>query len=178
MTAVEVEPGDVAGVPTRSRGRELGLVAALHLEAHAVAGWGDALELLWTEPPGREEGAAWVDLLEDAAARAFARRLLTGLGAELSRVDAAIDAVSTRWRLRRMDAVDRAILRLGTFELLQHPSVPRGVIAAEWVGLASRYGSERSAGFVNGVLESVAERVRPTSVVPARPQRDGTGDDR
>jgi N utilization substance protein B len=55
-----------------------------------------------------------------------------------------------------MTRVDRTLLRIGTWELLARPDVPRAVILDEAVELAKRYGSEESGAFVNGVLERVA----------------------
>lgn len=71
-------------------------------------------------------------------------------------VDAAITAASTRWRLERMPAVDRNILRLGTYELL-FTDVPLGVIIDECVELAKEFSTAKSGAFVNGVLSAVAE---------------------
>lgn len=71
-------------------------------------------------------------------------------------VDAAVTAASTRWRLERMPAVDRNILRLGTYELL-FTDVPLGVIIDECVELAKEFSTAKSGAFVNGVLSAVAE---------------------
>lgn len=71
-------------------------------------------------------------------------------------VDAAITAASTRWRLERMPAVDRNILRLGTYELL-FTDVPLGAIIDECVELAKEFSTAKSGAFVNGVLSAVAE---------------------
>jgi N utilization substance protein B len=98
----------------------------------------------WREFPGEAEG------------REYADEVVRGLSADLSEADRHIRAASQNWRLERMTAVDRNILRLGTWELLYKPDVPRAVIIDEAVEMAKRYGNEGSGAFVNGVLERIA----------------------
>ncbi len=85
-----------------------------------------------------------------------AARLVGGVLAHLTELDAAIDAVSEHWRLTRMPVVDRAILRLGLYELRFEPETPAAVVMAEAVRLAKTYSTERSGAFVNGVLAALA----------------------
>ncbi|HEX2042681.1 MAG TPA: transcription antitermination factor NusB, partial [Acidimicrobiales bacterium] len=66
------------------------------------------------------------------------------------------------WAVERMPAIDRALLRMGVFELLHRPDVPTGVVLSEAVELAARYSTEDSGRFVNGVLARIAEEVRPS----------------
>ncbi|MCA9602787.1 MAG: transcription antitermination factor NusB [Polyangiales bacterium] len=86
----------------------------------------------------------------------FARTLVIGCAAELPQIDETIRGVSEHWRLERMSRVDRNILRVATYELLRLEEVPRRVTLNEAVELAKRFGSEGSAGFVNGVLDRIA----------------------
>jgi N utilization substance protein B len=76
-------------------------------------------------------------------------------------LDAAIGAASTRWRVERMPAVDRVVLRIALHELRTRPGTPVAVVISEAVGLASRYSTERSGRFVNGVLAALAAEERP-----------------
>ena len=73
------------------------------------------------------------------------------------RIDAAISAASTRWRIERMPLVDRNVLRLGTYEIL-YTDLPIGVPINECVELAKLYGTASSGAFVNGVLSAVADQ--------------------
>jgi N utilization substance protein B len=98
----------------------------------------------------------WAHLGANREGEAFANRLIRGWAAERERIDGIIRDVSQHWRLERMAKVDRNILRLATFELLSLEDVPRRVTLNEAVELAKRYGSEGSAGFVNGVLDRIA----------------------
>ncbi len=93
----------------------------------------------------------------DAALPPKAARLVRGVLAHRSELDTAIDEVSDRWRVGRMPPVDRAILRLGLYELRYEADTPVGVILSEAVRLANAYSTERSGGFVNGILGKLAE---------------------
>jgi N utilization substance protein B len=88
-------------------------------------------------------------------ARVFAKELVTGVTAEKPGLDAQIARHAQRWRISRMAAVDRNVLRLGAFELL-HSDAPSAVVIDEAVELARRFGGERSPGFVNGILDAIA----------------------
>jgi N utilization substance protein B len=84
-----------------------------------------------------------------------AGRLAAGVQEHLDEIDAAINAHSTGWRISRMPAVDRTILRMAVYEL-RYTDTPVGVVVSEAVELAKRYSTARSGSFVNGVLASVA----------------------
>ena len=60
-----------------------------------------------------------------------------------------------RWSLKRMQPVDRNLLRLGLFELLEQPDTPYRVVINEAVELAQQFGGTESPGFVNGVLDGL-----------------------
>ncbi len=87
-------------------------------------------------------------------------RLILGVTAHRDELDRSIDAVSDRWRIERMPPVDRAILRIGLYELRYERKTPVAVIVSEAVRLAKTYSTERSGAFVNGLLGklSAAER--------------------
>lgn len=101
-------------------------------------------------------GAYWSHLGANREGEAFANKLVRGWAADRDRIDGVIREVSQHWRLERMSKVDRNILRLATFELMALEDVPRRVTLNEAVELAKRFGSEGSAGFVNGVLDRIA----------------------
>jgi transcription antitermination protein NusB len=101
----------------------------------------------------------WRSFDSDPEGRAYADTLALGCSEARAEVDAAITKASTHWRVERMTRVDRNVLRLGVFELLHRPDVPRAVILDEAVELAKAYGTEESSAFVNGVLNRVADDV-------------------
>lgn len=157
------------GRSERGDGRELALLALCHLESYAPDERAEALTIFWENPPGAgQEGeggpgeappiAAWI---AQAPVHAFAERLVQAVIDDAATIDETIESTSRSWRIARMDRVDRNILRLVVVELGTVSDTPRGVILAEAVRLASRYGSERSAPFVNGLAESLARRLRP-----------------
>jgi len=83
--------------------------------------------------------------------------LTVGVASHLEELDALIVRYSEHWRLERMTAVDRNILRLAAYELLFQPDVPPKVAINEAVELAKRYGSENSGAFVNGLLDRIRQ---------------------
>ncbi|HXQ43653.1 MAG TPA: transcription antitermination factor NusB [Acidimicrobiales bacterium] len=91
----------------------------------------------------------------------FTVALLRGVDAEAARIDELIADAAVGWEIDRMPVVDRTILRLATWELLARPDVPVPVVIDEAVELAKQYSTEQSGGFVNGVLSTIANRVRP-----------------
>ncbi|HTR79221.1 MAG TPA: transcription antitermination factor NusB [Gemmatimonadaceae bacterium] len=99
----------------------------------------------------------WDDLGVEPAERRLASTLITALAAEQRALDADLAAVTTNWRLERLSVIDRCVLRLAGTELRLGVTPPR-VVIQEAVRLAERYGSARSAQFVNGVLDALARR--------------------
>jgi N utilization substance protein B len=140
----------------RTRARERALQALYQIDV-AAEGIDDALARFWKsfEPAERE-----VMDLADALVRGVARHRAA--------VDEAIESVSTHWRLDRMAKVDRNVLRLAVYELLE-TDVPPKVAINEAIELGKKFGSESSGAFVNGVLDKVA-----AGLPPAR-WRDGQG---
>ncbi len=91
----------------------------------------------------------------------YARELVEGVEEHQVRVDELISKHAIGWSLGRMPVVDRALLRLATFELLFRPDVPTAAVISEAVDLAKSYSTDESGGFVNGVLAAVAREARP-----------------
>jgi N utilization substance protein B len=86
-------------------------------------------------------------------------RLAHETWAHVAEIDAALEVKATDWRVERMPAVDRAILRLAVYEL-RYTDTPVGVILSEAVELAKRYSTAESGRFINGVLGAIAEEPR------------------
>jgi N utilization substance protein B len=96
------------------------------------------------------------------ADEAFFAELVRGVVAEQARIDAAIARrLAANWRLERLDATVRAILRAGAYELARRPDVPTEVVIDEYVELAKSFFEDTEPGFVNGALDGVARDVRP-----------------
>jgi N utilization substance protein B len=92
----------------------------------------------------------------DPEGRSYADSIVKGVADQAKAIDEKITAASTNWRLERMSRVDRNLLRLGTWELMFKPDVPRAVVLDEAVELAKSFGTDESSGFVNGVLDRIA----------------------
>jgi len=89
------------------------------------------------------------------AARTFAKELVCGATEAAEANDELLRKAARNWRLERMAVVDRNILRLASYELLQG-TTPVAVVLDEAVQLAQRFGDDPSPAFVNGVLDGVA----------------------
>lgn len=103
----------------------------------------------------------------------FAAEVVQGVGRHRPELDGWITRFARDWTIDRMPALDRALLRMGVFELLHRPDVPTGAIISEAVELAQLYSTDESSRFVNGMLARIADEVRPAE--PVRP--DPAGDD-
>src|SRR5271169_1652646 len=127
----------------RHKGRELALQLLYQWELRGV-------------PPEKVEEAFWPGAKAAPRTREFAHRLFTGAVAAAPELDALIELHATNWRLDRMSAIDRNILRLATFEL-RYATAPPRVVMDEAVELAKKFSDEAAAAFVNGVLDSIAK---------------------
>lgn len=94
-----------------------------------------------------------------ASVLGFARELATGARRQRERCDALLLQSVTDWSLERMQPVDRNILRLGLYELLEQPGTPYPVVINEAIELARLFGGAESAAFVNGVLDAVRRKL-------------------
>ena len=131
-------------VETRARARVL----------QALYAW----DLRRDEPLERVASQIWDDLAVAADERRVAGPLVRELVQRCPELDAELTEVTTNWRLERLSVVDRCVLRLGAAELSRGETPPR-VVIQEAVRLAERYGTVRSAKFVNGVLDALARRM-------------------
>lgn len=106
-----------------------------------------ALDYVLSESPLPEAGAA------------FARELLMGVVQEQEDLDPIIDRYAVGWRVERMAAIDRNILRIALYEILHRPDIPAGVSVNEAVELAKRFGDTDSPKFINGILGQVVRHM-------------------
>jgi N utilization substance protein B len=91
----------------------------------------------------------------------YAVALVRGVEQNSDELDGLLRKYSEHWALERMPAVDRAVLRLGCYELAHEPTVPTAVVISEAVDLAKQYSTKDSGRFVNGLLARIAEELRP-----------------
>lgn len=91
----------------------------------------------------------------------FAVDLVVGVSEHSEQVDELLRRFARDWTVERMPTVDRTLLRIAVYELLHRPDVPTAVVLSEAVELATRYSTEDSGRFVNGLLARIADEVRP-----------------
>jgi N utilization substance protein B len=99
----------------------------------------------------------WDDLAVSPEEREFADGIVRTVARSHDKLDAALMDVTDNWRLERLGAIERCVLRLGAAELEERETPPR-VVIKEAVRLAERFGTAQSARFVNGVLDAYARR--------------------
>lgn len=131
-------------VETRARSRALQALYAWDMRA------GAALEKISQQ--------VWDDLSVPPDERQIAGLLVREVIKDGKAIDKDLEAVTANWRLERLGAIERSVLRLAAAELRRGETPPR-VVLQEAVRLAERYGSEQSARFVNGVLDALARRL-------------------
>jgi N utilization substance protein B len=125
-----------------------------------------ALSLLY-EAESKDVPAAAVLAALPVEPAPFAAQLVAGVGEHVDEIDKWITNYARDWTIDRMPALDRALLRMGIFELLHRPDVPTGAVISEAVELAQRFSTDESSRFVNGMLARIAETVRPAAASPA-----------
>ncbi|MCH2180700.1 MAG: transcription antitermination factor NusB [Mariniblastus sp.] len=119
-------------------------------------------------------------LQADSPTCEFALELIRGVSAHRQLIDQRLATTSDNWRLNRMAATDRAILRLGAYEILW-TETPDRVAINEAIELAKRFGTNQSAQFVNGVLDRFIHLEQEAAVETEHgetpPQGDGRASD-
>lgn len=100
------------------------------------------------------EAKFWKSAKAADTTREFANALFEGAATEVAAADEAITKHAVDWKLERIAAIDRAILRLGIYELRRGETPPK-VVINESVELAKKFSSEDASSFVNGLLDTV-----------------------
>lgn len=119
-----------------------------------------AFQILYQDdmnPGSREQFAETFleqELPDHEPLRRFARTLCDGVAEKREEIDATLQETAQHWAVARMNATDRNILRLATYEIL-HMDTPKPVVINEAVELAKKFGTGDSAAFVNGILDKI-----------------------
>jgi N utilization substance protein B len=142
----------------------LAAVQALYQMEIAGKGLNDILAEFESHWLGREvEGEQYLP-----AEAAFFRDIVGGFVAEQRRLDPLIDqALAAGWPLKRIEAIVRAVLRAGSYELDKRPDIPARVVVSEYVGVANAFVDRDETGMVNAVLDALARRFRAGEFEPA-----------
>lgn len=119
----------------------------------------DVLETTLEQIVNAEAGRA-LNEPDRLASWVYAREIVDGVSDHREEIDELISSYAQGWTIERMPNVDRAILRLASWEILHNPEVPAAVAISEAIGLAKEYSTEDSSRFVNGVLGRIAEHAQ------------------
>ena len=130
---------------TKSRKRALDALYAAELNKVDVL---EALASAQKSSAGRQNQDAIFD---------YAETIVSGVKTNQEALDSRLQNLSEGWKLERMPYLDRAILRMGAWEILFNPEVPNEVAISEAVNLASELSTEESPKFINGVLARLAK---------------------
>jgi N utilization substance protein B len=96
------------------------------------------------------------------AEAAFFRNVVSGVVRDQARLDPLIDdALSRGWPLKRIDAILRAVLRAGAYELEHRKDIPGRVVVSEYVDVANAFVDREETGMVNAVLDQIGRQFRP-----------------
>ena len=106
-----------------------------------------ALELFWAEDdaPADDEGVL------------FASRVVRGVVEHRERIDELLEQYSINWKLHRMPAVDRNILRIAVFEFLHCEDIPTMVSINEAIEMGKRFSTGESGAYINGILDKISK---------------------
>ena len=137
-------------------------------------GWALQGLYAWESRAGQPEDAMRIlqtlfsTLRVSPANRPYAEVLVRLVATNLDRIDTLVKDSLANWRMERLAAIDRNVLRLGVAEMLFVDDVAPRITIREMVQLAEKYGTADSPRFVNGVLDAVMRRVAPEGAAPAR----------
>lgn len=113
----------------------------------------------------------WQDVEQDSEVRDFATQLVRGTADNIEKIDDLIAEYSEHWKIGRMPAIDRNILRSAVYELLYRADIPPKVAINEAVELAKRFSTPDSGKFINGILDKLMSQ-RSASLATLRSGTD------
>jgi N utilization substance protein B len=105
--------------------------------------------------------------------REFATKIFRGTVDHMNDIDEMIQNQAENWRLSRMAAVDRNIIRMSVYEFLHENDTPKLVIIDEAIEIAKKYGTQKSSQFINGILDGILKRYNLGSDEVRRQKSEG-----
>ncbi len=127
----------------RTRARELALQMLYQLDARGDDAWDLVDPMLQREEPGADD------------VHEFARELIRGTMDKRDEIDVLLKDAAQNWQLHRMAVVDRNILRMAVFEMMNLDAVPTKVTINEAIELGKRFSTKQSGSFINGILDRI-----------------------
>ena len=122
-----------------------------------------ALQMLFQHDMSGNKPEQIIDTFEELQkskpnTREFATKIFHGTVAHMTEIDEMIQNQAENWRLSRMAAVDRNIIRMSVYEFLHEDDTPKLVIIDEAIEIAKKYGTQKSSQFINGILDGILKR--------------------
>ena len=122
-----------------------------------------ALQMLFQHDMSGNEADQIIETFEElqkskANTKEFAKKIFRGTVEHLTDIDEKIQNQAENWRLSRMAAVDRNIIRMSVYEFLHENDTPKLVIIDEAIEIAKRFGTQKSPQFINGILDGILKR--------------------
>src|SRR3990170_4958992 len=122
-----------------------------------------ALQMLFQHDMGGNQPDQIIGTFEElqkskANTREFATKIFKGTVDNLETIDDMIQNQAENWRLSRMAAVDRNIIRMSVYEFLHENDTPKLVIIDEAIEIAQKFGTQKSSQFINGILDGILKR--------------------
>ncbi len=114
------------------------------------------------QQPARIEKNFWQTARAEDSTRQFADKLFEGAVKQVSETDQLVESLADNWRLERLAAIDRNILRLAIYELRSATAPPK-VVIDEAIELAKKFSSEDAPSFLNGILDAAYKQIDPNS---------------
>lgn len=124
-----------------------------------------AVKVLYSmEFSGNQPDAAlsdyWLNHKASAKYKEFTLMLVKGVTENLPKIDEMINSASKNWPIGRIAAIDKNIIRLAVYELIDCNEVPTAVAINEALELAKQYSGEKSSAFINGILGEIQESLK------------------
>jgi transcription antitermination protein NusB len=122
-----------------------------------------ALQMLFQHDMSGNQAAEIIATFEELQkskpnTREFATKIFQGTIGNLEKIDDMIQNQAENWRLSRMAAVDRNIIRMSVYEFLHETDTPKLVVIDEAIEIAKKYGTQKSSQFINGILDGILKR--------------------
>jgi N utilization substance protein B len=122
-----------------------------------------ALQMLYQHDLSSNPPQQIVDTFEELQkskpnTREFAVKIFHGTVENLDKIDEMIAAQADNWRISRMAVVDRNIIRMSIYELMNEPDTPKLVIIDEAIEIGKKFGTQKSSQFINGILDGILKR--------------------
>lgn len=101
----------------------------------------------------------WENISLSSEVRDYCTWLVKGVNKEKDKLDQIIQSFSKKWKLERMALIDRNILRVAVFELIFEKHIAPAIIINEAIEIAKKYSGEKSAVFINGILDAIGKNI-------------------